>query len=54
MAEKNEEALADLNRAIELSEGQGKSGCQAFVQRAMIHRLKGDDDAARVRLNSFI
>ncbi|PAV82962.1 hypothetical protein WR25_08186 isoform B [Diploscapter pachys] len=47
LAEKNEEALADLNRAIELSEGQGKSGCQAFVQRAMIHRLKGDDDAAR-------
>ncbi|PAV87694.1 hypothetical protein WR25_03733 [Diploscapter pachys] len=47
LVEKNEEALADLNRAIELSEEQGKSGCQAFVQRAMIHRLKGDDDAAR-------
>ncbi|PIO62220.1 tetratricopeptide repeat protein [Teladorsagia circumcincta] len=44
---KPEEALADLNQAISLSNGVGRSACQAFVQRAMIHRLHGDDDSAR-------
>ncbi|PIO75238.1 hypothetical protein TELCIR_02727 [Teladorsagia circumcincta] len=41
------EALDDLNQAISLSKGVGRSACQAFVQRAMIHRLHGDDDSAR-------
>ncbi|KAK6062090.1 hypothetical protein COOONC_00239 [Cooperia oncophora] len=44
---KPEEALTDLNQAISLSNGVGRSACQAFVQRAMIHRLRGDDDSAR-------
>ncbi|KAK5980540.1 Tetratricopeptide repeat protein 36 [Trichostrongylus colubriformis] len=44
---KPDEALLDLNQAISLSGGVGRSACQAFVQRAMIHRLYGDDDLAR-------
>lgn len=42
-----DDALADLNKAIELSEGRGRAACQAFVQRAMIERLRGNDDLAR-------
>ncbi|XP_063605475.1 tetratricopeptide repeat protein 36 homolog [Penaeus indicus] len=44
---KVEEAMADLNTAIELSKGKGRAACQAFTQRAMIHRLQGNDDLAR-------
>ncbi|KAL6735999.1 hypothetical protein Aduo_006396 [Ancylostoma duodenale] len=47
LAGKPDEALADLEQAITLSNGTGKSACQAFVQRAMIHRLHGEDDLAR-------
>ena len=39
-------AMADLDRAIELSDGRGKAGEQAFVQRGMIWRLKGADEKA--------
>ncbi|CAJ0557947.1 unnamed protein product, partial [Mesorhabditis spiculigera] len=42
-----EGALLDLDEAIKLSGGQGKSACQALTQRALIKRLKGDDDGAR-------
>lgn len=41
------EALEDLNSAISLSNGKGKSACQAFTQRAMIYRLKERDDQAK-------
>lgn len=34
-------ALQDLNNAINLSEGKGKSACLAFCQRALIYRLEG-------------
>ncbi|XP_075045824.1 tetratricopeptide repeat protein 36 [Mixophyes fleayi] len=40
-------ALQDLNHAVELSRGKGVAGCQALVQRGLILRLKGDDEAAR-------
>ena len=39
-------AMVDLERAIELSGGRGKAGEQAFVQRGIIWRLKGEDDKA--------
>ncbi|VDP46529.1 unnamed protein product [Heligmosomoides polygyrus] len=41
------DALSDLDQAISLSNGSGRSACQAFVQRAMIHRLRGSDDLAK-------
>uniref|UniRef100_A0A914X1W6 Tetratricopeptide repeat protein 36 n=1 Tax=Plectus sambesii TaxID=2011161 RepID=A0A914X1W6_9BILA len=42
-----EEALNDLNKAIELSGGKGKAACQAYVQRAMIARLQNRDADAK-------
>lgn len=44
---KIEEALADLNMAVEIARGKGRAACQAHTQRAMIHRLNGNDDLAR-------
>ena len=41
-----EEALSDLNRAIELSGGRGKAAEQALTQRGIIWRVKGDDEKA--------
>ncbi|XP_049778970.1 tetratricopeptide repeat protein 36 [Schistocerca gregaria] len=41
------EAVADLNLAIQLSNGRGKSGCQALCQRGIIHRKEGNDDLAK-------
>ncbi|XP_069805086.1 tetratricopeptide repeat protein 36 [Dendropsophus ebraccatus] len=40
-------ALQDLNHAVELSKGMGIAGRQALVQRGLIFRLKGNDEAAR-------
>uniref|UniRef100_A0A8C4N7B1 Tetratricopeptide repeat protein 36 n=1 Tax=Eptatretus burgeri TaxID=7764 RepID=A0A8C4N7B1_EPTBU len=42
----NTEAMADLDKAIELSRGRGPAACQAFVQRGLIHRLNGSDGGA--------
>lgn len=39
--------MIDLETALGLSEGKGRAACQAFTQRAMIHRLHGEDDLAR-------
>jgi len=47
LLQKVDDALADLNKAIELSEGRGRAACQASVQRGMIERLRGNDDLAR-------
>ncbi|TMS40200.1 hypothetical protein L596_006608 [Steinernema carpocapsae] len=44
---KTDEAMVDLDKAIELSKGTGKSACQSFVQRAMVKRLQGKNDEAR-------
>jgi hypothetical protein len=41
-------AIADLNEAITLSGGQGRSGCQALCQRGIMNRREGHDDLARV------
>ncbi|CAJ0606936.1 unnamed protein product [Cylicocyclus nassatus] len=46
LAGKHDEALLYLEQAITLSKGIGKSACQAFVQRAMIRRLHGEDELA--------
>ncbi|KAK4296261.1 hypothetical protein Pmani_031232 [Petrolisthes manimaculis] len=43
-----EEAMTDLDAALELSQGKGRAACQAYTQRAMIHRLRGDNDNARL------
>ncbi|XP_075184002.1 tetratricopeptide repeat protein 36 [Anomaloglossus baeobatrachus] len=40
-------ALQDLDHAVELSKGIGIAGRQALVQRGLILRLKGKDQAAR-------
>ncbi|XP_077422767.1 tetratricopeptide repeat protein 36 [Vanacampus margaritifer] len=40
-------ALEDLDRAVSLSGGQGRTACQALVQRGLLRRLAGQDDEAR-------
>ncbi|KAI6225129.1 hypothetical protein M3Y99_01375100 [Aphelenchoides fujianensis] len=42
-----DEAKQDLEAAIELSGGRGRAACQAFTQRALIHRLEGNMEAAK-------
>lgn len=39
-------ALADLDKAINLSKGHGKVAEKSFVQRGLIRRLRGDDEGA--------
>ena len=34
-------ARQDLDKAIELSHGQGKAACQAYTQRALLRRREG-------------
>ncbi|XP_052008857.1 tetratricopeptide repeat protein 36 [Xyrauchen texanus] len=41
-------AAEDLERAISLSRGAGRSACQALVQRGLLFRLEGHDEEARV------
>ena len=43
---RSDEALLDLGRALELSGARGRTGCQALVQRASIHRKDGREDDA--------
>uniref|UniRef100_A0A8D2ZH99 Tetratricopeptide repeat protein 36 n=1 Tax=Scophthalmus maximus TaxID=52904 RepID=A0A8D2ZH99_SCOMX len=40
-------ALEDLDRAVSLSGGAGRTACQALVQRGLLRRLACQDDAAR-------
>ncbi|XP_069470533.1 tetratricopeptide repeat protein 36 [Ambystoma mexicanum] len=40
-------ALKELNQAVNLSSGKGRSACQALVQRGLVYRLQGQDEAAR-------
>ncbi|KAK7080851.1 Tetratricopeptide repeat protein 36 [Halocaridina rubra] len=44
---KIEDATTDLDKAITLSEGKGRAACQAYTQRAMIYRLRNEDELAR-------
>lgn len=39
-------ALEDLNKAIQLGEDRGAATAQAYTQRALIHRLNGNEDKA--------
>lgn len=40
-------ALQDLDQAITLSGGTGRTACQALVQRGLLRRLERQDDEAR-------
>jgi len=39
-------AMADLDKAIQLSGGAGPAACQAFTQRALLRRLQNDEVGA--------
>lgn len=39
-------ALADLDQAVLLSSGRGKVAEQAYTQRGLIKRLRGDEEGA--------
>ena len=43
---RSDEALLDLDKALGLSGARGRTGCQALVQRASIHRKDGREDDA--------
>ncbi|XP_053729784.1 tetratricopeptide repeat protein 36 [Synchiropus splendidus] len=45
-------ALEDLDRAVSLSGGAGRTACQALVQRGLLHRLASQDDKARADFES--
>lgn len=45
-------AVQDLNKAIELSRGQGKVACQAFTQRGLIKRLEEDEEGSKEDLKN--
>lgn len=40
-------ALEELEKAVALSCGKGRSACQALVQRGLVYRLQGHDESAR-------
>lgn len=39
--------MRDLDKALELSQGRGKTAGQAYAQRALIHRCQGRTEQAR-------
>ena len=43
---RSDEALVDLDKALGLSGARGRTGSQALVQRASIHRKDGREDDA--------
>ncbi|XP_055691363.1 tetratricopeptide repeat protein 36 homolog [Lutzomyia longipalpis] len=43
----DEAALSDLEEALKLSGGTGRTGCRALCQRGLLRRKNGDDDGAR-------
>lgn len=43
---KNDLALQDLNKAIELSFGRGKAASQAYVQRALLAKENNNNELA--------
>merc|ERR1712083_61146 len=50
LAGRPDSALADLDKAIQLSKGKGRSGSSALCQRGVLNRQEGRDDDA---LNDF-
>ncbi|KNC86225.1 hypothetical protein SARC_01634 [Sphaeroforma arctica JP610] len=47
LLKKDDEALEDLTKAIELSEGKGKVAENAYFQRAALYKFRRDEDKAR-------
>ncbi|KAL7072310.1 hypothetical protein ACQ4LE_008394 [Meloidogyne hapla] len=45
---KLDEARIDLNQSLELNKGKGTSAAQAYVQLALIHRLNGEEEFAKI------
>uniref|UniRef100_A0A915LCP5 Uncharacterized protein n=1 Tax=Meloidogyne javanica TaxID=6303 RepID=A0A915LCP5_MELJA len=45
---KLDEARIDLNKSLALSKGKGNCAAQAYVQLALIHRLNGEEEFAKV------
>ncbi|XP_037075830.1 tetratricopeptide repeat protein 36-like [Pollicipes pollicipes] len=43
---RNNEAMGDAERAVELSEARGLAGRQALCQRAQLHQLAGQQELA--------
>ena len=41
-----DEAIVDLNTAIDLCKGRGRTGEQAYTQRALIFMLQEDEERA--------
>ena len=46
LAGRRDSALADLDRAIQLTAGKGQVGARALCQRGVLHRREGRDDDA--------
>ncbi|KAF4519064.1 hypothetical protein B566_EDAN001654 [Ephemera danica] len=44
---KNSDALVDLNNALNLCQGQGRTACQALCQRALLYLKEGQDELSR-------
>jgi len=42
-----EGALADLDKALQLSEGKGTVACQAYTQRGLLRTKQGDEEGAK-------
>ncbi|KAF7403088.1 hypothetical protein HZH66_005355 [Vespula vulgaris] len=47
LAGRDNEALEDLNMAVELSQGKGKAGIQALCQRGILYRYMKEDQKAK-------
>lgn len=47
LAGRSDGALADLNKALQLSGGKGKVAANAYCQRGALYRKSGEDEAAR-------
>ncbi|CAK5075344.1 unnamed protein product [Meloidogyne enterolobii] len=45
---KPDEARIDLNKSLELSKGKGNCAAQVYVQLALIHRLNGEEEFAKI------
>nr|CAD2175689.1 unnamed protein product [Meloidogyne enterolobii] len=48
LMKKPDEARLDLNKSLELSTGKGNCAAQAYVQLALIHRLNGEEEFAKI------
>nr|XP_012228430.1 PREDICTED: tetratricopeptide repeat protein 36 homolog isoform X1 [Linepithema humile] len=47
LANRDEEALKDLHKAVDLSKGKGRAGIQALCQRGALYRWMKQDDEAK-------